>query len=182
LPLDIAWISVARTRRRIRQNYGVFGALLASARRMKNIWRFGFATAVMALSLCTDDIRAGGLADVVGGKETQAATDEAKFEQAKTIRHDLLCIEIAVDQFTVDHNRVPGDTITVKEWQSCLPKEDNGHSPELTTSGKNIFGESYGDQKVDVPPTMPAQTAKAMEGVEVPPDFWPHGNESIANK
>ena len=92
------------------------GALLACATRMRMNARIVIGIAIALLSTGNREIHASGLGQIVGDKQPAKATsDAATLEQAKVVRRDLLLIDIAVNQFTIDHNRMPGHTMTVKE-------------------------------------------------------------------
>src|SRR5438445_9892126 len=66
-----------------------------------------------------------------------------KRSQASKILNDLRMIDGAVDQYAIETSRKSGDTVTVPDWTNYLKKDTR-----LYLTGQNLFGETYGSQKV----------------------------------
>lgn len=74
-----------------------------------------------------------------------------KRAQAARIMNDLRLIDSAVDQYAIETNRSPGFVVGTADWTSYLKK-----GTILYTTGKDVLGNSYGQQQVDTPPSVPA--------------------------
>ena len=59
----------------------------------------------------------------------------------------------------------------MKQWQSAIP-DDEETARDLKATGKNIFGDNYGDQKADVPPSIPSHTWEKVKTAKVESGFW----------
>lgn len=83
-----------------------------------------------------------------------------KRSQASRIINDLRLIDSAIDQYAIETNKMSGQTVNVADWTNYLKKGSN-----LYTTGKDIFGNSYGNQKVDTIPSVPSATKNALSDV-----------------
>src|SRR3982750_421934 len=66
-----------------------------------------------------------------------------KRAQASRVLNDLRLIDSAVDQYAIETNKTSGSTVNVTDWTNYLKK-----STTLWTTGKDIFGNTYGNQTV----------------------------------
>ena len=93
-----------------------------------------------------------------------------KRSQASRIVNDLRMIDAAVDQYAVETNRSPGNTVAVTDWTNYLKK-----GTVLYNSGKSLLGSSYGVQTVDTIPQVPASDLAVLSDV-AGTGFWsPYG-------
>src|ERR1051325_5765587 len=76
-----------------------------------------------------------------------------KRSQATKILNDLRMIDGVVDQYAFETGRATGFTVTTTDWVAYVKKDTL-----LYNTGKDIFGNSYGDQTVDTLPMVPAST------------------------
>ena len=77
-----------------------------------------------------------------------------KRSQASKIINDLRLIDSAMDQYAIETGKKTNDPIAVVDWTNYLKKDT-----VLYATGKDLFGDDYGDQTVDSHPVVPA-TAK----------------------
>jgi prepilin-type N-terminal cleavage/methylation domain-containing protein len=89
-----------------------------------------------------------------------------KRSQASRIINDLRLIDSAVDQYAIETNKTSGATVAVTDWTNYLKKGTN-----LYTTGNDILGYSYGPQKVDSLPSVPAASKLALSDV-TDATFW----------
>ncbi|HEX8680393.1 MAG TPA: prepilin-type N-terminal cleavage/methylation domain-containing protein [Chthoniobacterales bacterium] len=89
-----------------------------------------------------------------------------KRSQASRIINDLRLIDSAVDQYAIETNKTSGATVAVADWTNYLKKGTN-----LYLTGKDLFGNSYSDQKVDSLPKVPSSTYDNLLDV-TGPEFW----------
>ena len=89
-----------------------------------------------------------------------------KRSQASRIINDLRLIDSAVDQYAIETNKKSGDTVKVSDWTNYLKKGTN-----LFSTGKDILGNDYNDQKVDSLPGVPASSKTALSDV-TDTTFW----------
>jgi prepilin-type N-terminal cleavage/methylation domain-containing protein len=89
-----------------------------------------------------------------------------KRSQASRILNDLRLIDSAVDQYAIETNKISGATVGVTDWTNYLKKGTN-----LYTTGKDLFGNAYGSQKVDTLPSVPTTTKNALSDV-TDNTFW----------
>jgi prepilin-type N-terminal cleavage/methylation domain-containing protein len=89
-----------------------------------------------------------------------------KRSQAAKILNDLRLIDAAVDQYAIESSKKGGDAVAVTDWTNYLKKDTN-----LFLTGKDLFGNDYGDQVVDQLPAVPAQ-AKADLAPVADNSFW----------
>jgi prepilin-type N-terminal cleavage/methylation domain-containing protein len=83
-----------------------------------------------------------------------------KRSQASRIINDLRLIDSAVDQYAIETNKATGATVNVADWTNYLKKGTN-----LYVTGKDIFGNSYGNQAVDTIPKVPTNTKNNLSDV-----------------
>jgi prepilin-type N-terminal cleavage/methylation domain-containing protein len=89
-----------------------------------------------------------------------------KRSQASRILNDLRLIDAAVDQYAIENNKAGATPVNVTDWTAYLK---NGTVLQLT--GKDIFGDDYGQQTVDIIPKVPASAYAALSDV-APQTFW----------
>ena len=94
-----------------------------------------------------------------------------KRSQASRILNDLRLIDSAVDQYAIENNKASGSTVNIQDWTAYLKA-----GTALYQTGNDIFGRTYGNQKVDSIPKVPTQTQADLADV-APSSFWsPYGN------
>jgi len=89
-----------------------------------------------------------------------------KRSQASKILNDLRLIDSAVDQYAIETTKATGAAVTVADWTNYLKKDTN-----LYATGKDLFGQDYGDQVVDSHPSVPAATKTSLSDV-TDNSFW----------
>src|SRR5437660_5038235 len=89
-----------------------------------------------------------------------------KRSQASRIINDLRLIDSAVDQYAIETNKTSGSTVAVSDWTNYLKKGTN-----LYVTGADLFGQTYGPQKVDQLPSVPSVTKSNLSDV-TDPSFW----------
>ena len=89
-----------------------------------------------------------------------------KRSQASRIINDLRLIDSAVDQYAIETNKSGGSAVAVSDWTNYLKK-----GTSLYESGKDILGNDYGAQTVDVLPKVNPTTKTALSDV-VDTTFW----------
>ena len=89
-----------------------------------------------------------------------------KRSQASRIINDLRLIDSAVDQYAIENNKASGATVEIADWTKYLKAGTN-----LAVTGKDLMGESYGAQKVDSLPGVPATTKTNLSDV-TDNTFW----------
>jgi prepilin-type N-terminal cleavage/methylation domain-containing protein len=93
-----------------------------------------------------------------------------KRSQASKILNDLRMIDAAVDQYAIETNRTTGNTVAVVDWTNYVKK-----GSILYNTGKDLFGNDYGAQTVDVIPQVPSNDYTALSDV-AGTGFWsPYG-------
>src|SRR3954447_5981091 len=80
-----------------------------------------------------------------------------KRSQASRIVNDLRLIDSAVDQYAIETNKKSGDSVNTADWTNYLKAGTN-----LYLTGRDILGNSYGVQKVDSLPAVPANTKTSL--------------------
>ena len=83
-----------------------------------------------------------------------------KRSQASRIINDLRLIDSAVDQYAIETNKSTGSVVAVSDWTNYLKKGTN-----LYMTGKDIFGNDYGQQTVDTLPRVPTATKNNLSDV-----------------
>jgi prepilin-type N-terminal cleavage/methylation domain-containing protein len=89
-----------------------------------------------------------------------------KRSQASRIINDLRLIDNAVDMYAIENSKKGGDPVPVSEWTKYMKIGTN-----LSRSGTDILGTSYGPQTVDVIPRVATSTYQALSDV-APDPFW----------
>ena len=89
-----------------------------------------------------------------------------KRSQATRILNDLRLIDAAVDQYAIETNRSTGNAVTYSDWREYLKK-----GTALYNTGKDLLGNTYGDQTVDSIPKVTTAAFNALSDV-APSDFW----------
>ena len=89
-----------------------------------------------------------------------------KRAQASRVLNDLRLIDSAVDQCAIETNKTTGTAVAVSDWTNYLKK-----NTVLWTSGKDLFGNTYGAQTVDTLPKVPGSTWTSLSDV-ADASFW----------
>jgi prepilin-type N-terminal cleavage/methylation domain-containing protein len=89
-----------------------------------------------------------------------------KRSQATRILNDLRMIDSAVDQYAIETNRSTGASVAFSDWQRYLKKDSS-----LYNTGKDLLGNTFGDQTVDSLPGVPHNSFEALSDV-APLEFW----------
>jgi len=89
-----------------------------------------------------------------------------KRAQASRVLNDLRLIDSAVDQYAIETNKTTGAACNVADWTNYLKK-----NTVLWTTGKDLFGNTYGNQSVDTLPKVPASTWTSLSDV-ADASFW----------
>ena len=93
-----------------------------------------------------------------------------KRAQASRVLNDLRLIDSAVDQYAIETNKTTNAAVNVTDWTNYLKKNTT-----LWTTGKDLFGNTYGTQSVDTLPKVPTSTYNNLSDV-ADPAFWsPYG-------
>jgi prepilin-type N-terminal cleavage/methylation domain-containing protein len=89
-----------------------------------------------------------------------------KRSQASKILNDLRMIDGAVDQYAIDTSKKSGDVVTVADWTNYLKKDTR-----LFLTGRDLFGNDYGTQTVDILPSVPPTAYASLSDV-ADTTFW----------
>jgi prepilin-type N-terminal cleavage/methylation domain-containing protein len=89
-----------------------------------------------------------------------------KRAQASRILNDLRLIDSAVDQYAIETNRSTGSAVAVTDWTNYLKKNS-----VLWSTGKDLFGNTYGVQSVDSLPKVPNAAWGTLSDV-ADASFW----------
>jgi prepilin-type N-terminal cleavage/methylation domain-containing protein len=89
-----------------------------------------------------------------------------KRTQAAKILNDLRMIDAAVDQYAIETSKSSGVTVGVTDWTNYVKKDTT-----LYTTGKDMFGDTYGAQTVDSLPKVPASAWTSLSDV-ADATFW----------
>ena len=89
-----------------------------------------------------------------------------KRSQASRILNDLRMISAAVDQYAIENNKKGEDTVPVEAWTAYLKKDT-----PLYATGRDLFGNDYGQQVVDTIPSVPGGAFNTLSDV-APSTFW----------
>ncbi len=92
-----------------------------------------------------------------------------KRSQASKILNDLRLIDAAVDQYAIEYNKPTATTVPIAAWTQYLKKDTS-----LYTTGKDLFQNSYSDQKVDSLPAVPSATYATLSDVADTTFFAPY--------
>jgi prepilin-type N-terminal cleavage/methylation domain-containing protein len=94
-----------------------------------------------------------------------------KRSQAAKVLNDLRMIDAAVDQYAIETSKTGGVTVDVTDWTNYVKKDTT-----LFTTGKDLFGNDYGAQKVDSLPKVPDSAWASLSDV-ADDAFWsPYGH------
>jgi prepilin-type N-terminal cleavage/methylation domain-containing protein len=89
-----------------------------------------------------------------------------KRSQASKILNDLRLIDAAVDQYAIETAKASGSSVAIADWTNYLKKDTN-----LYATGKDLFGNDFGDQTVDTLPSVPAASRATLSDV-TDSAFW----------
>jgi prepilin-type N-terminal cleavage/methylation domain-containing protein len=89
-----------------------------------------------------------------------------KRSQASRIINDLRLIDSAVDQYAIETSKITGAAVDVTDWTNYLKKDTN-----LFVTGKDILGNDYGAQTVDILPAVNPTSKTALSDV-TDDAFW----------
>ena len=89
-----------------------------------------------------------------------------KRSQATKVINDLRMIDSAMDQYAIETGKKTDDPIAVADWTNYVKKDSM-----LYNTGKDLFGNTYGDQTVDSLPKIPSATHAALSDV-ADTAFW----------
>jgi prepilin-type N-terminal cleavage/methylation domain-containing protein len=89
-----------------------------------------------------------------------------KRAQASRILNDLRLIDSAVDQYAIETNKQTAAAVAVTDWTNCLKKNS-----VLWATGKDLFGNPYGQQAVDSLPAVPSTAKNSLSDV-TDSTFW----------
>ena len=89
-----------------------------------------------------------------------------KRAQATRVVNDLRLIDSAIDQYAIETSKATGATVSVPDWTNYLKKGSN-----LYSTGKDVFGNAFGNQQVDKIPSVPTATKAALSDV-TDVSFW----------
>ena len=90
-----------------------------------------------------------------------------KRSQATQVLEDLRQIDSAVDQWAIENNKAGGSAVT---WADVQKYIKNG-TRLYTSGGKDILGNAFTINAVDVAPQVNTATYTALSDV-APADFW----------
>ena len=83
-----------------------------------------------------------------------------KRSQASRIINDLRLIDNACDMYAIENNKSTGNPVNVADWTKYMKAGTN-----LYLTGKDILGNSYGNQTVDSIPKVSDSTYNALSDV-----------------
>jgi prepilin-type N-terminal cleavage/methylation domain-containing protein len=89
-----------------------------------------------------------------------------KRSQASRILNDLRLIDAAVDQYAIETNKPSNAPVAVTDWTNYLKKNSS-----LYNTGKDLFGNTYGQQTVDTLPSVPSASKNSLSDV-ADTNFW----------
>jgi prepilin-type N-terminal cleavage/methylation domain-containing protein len=89
-----------------------------------------------------------------------------KRSQASKILNDLRLIDAAVDQYAIETSKSTGSDALVADWTTYLKRDTL-----LYNTGADLFGNPYGDQKIDTLPSVPTGAYNTLSDV-APSAFW----------
>jgi prepilin-type N-terminal cleavage/methylation domain-containing protein len=93
-----------------------------------------------------------------------------KRSQAAKVLNDLRMIDSAVDQYAIETSKSTGSAVAVTDWSNYVKKDTT-----LYVTGKDLFGDDYGQQTVDSLPKVPANAWSTLSDV-ADISFWsPYG-------
>jgi prepilin-type N-terminal cleavage/methylation domain-containing protein len=89
-----------------------------------------------------------------------------KRTQAGRVLNDLRMIDSAVHQYAIETNRPGGFAVGTADWTNYLKVDTN-----LYLTGKDILGNTFGQQAVDSVPKVPTNSYNALSDV-ADAAFW----------
>jgi prepilin-type N-terminal cleavage/methylation domain-containing protein len=89
-----------------------------------------------------------------------------KRSQASRIINDLRLIDAAVDQYAIENNKQTGAAVDTADWIAYMKK-----GSAIYNTAQDLFGDDYGNQKVDSLPSVPTSAFNTLSDV-APKDFW----------
>ena len=89
-----------------------------------------------------------------------------KRTQAGRVLNDLRMIDSAVHQYAIETNRSGGFAVGTADWTNYLKVDTN-----LYLTGKDILGNTFGEQGVDSIPKVPIASFNALSDV-ADASFW----------
>jgi prepilin-type N-terminal cleavage/methylation domain-containing protein len=89
-----------------------------------------------------------------------------KRTQAGRVLNDLRMIDSAVHQYAIETNREGGFAVGTADWTNYLKIDTN-----LYLTGKDILGNTFGQQTVDSVPKVPINSYNALSDV-ADVSFW----------
>ena len=89
-----------------------------------------------------------------------------KRAQAGSVRIDLRLIDNAMDQYGAENGLQIGSAVSVAAWRAYLKP-----NTRLYTYNTDLFGDTYGDQKIGTLPTVPS-TVWDMTTDVCDSNFW----------
>jgi prepilin-type N-terminal cleavage/methylation domain-containing protein len=89
-----------------------------------------------------------------------------KRSQASRVLNDLRSIDSAVDQYALENHKVDGMAVDDADWKAYLK-----HGTNLYDTGKDVFGNPYGQQYVGQTPRVPNLAKVALSDV-TDDAFW----------
>jgi len=92
-----------------------------------------------------------------------------KRSQATRTLNDLRMIDAAIEQYAIEHSRMSGTPVTVPQWTVYLKS-----GTPLYNTGKDLFGNDFGVQTVDLLPKVPASAWNTLSDVAGTDFFSPY--------
>ena len=89
-----------------------------------------------------------------------------KRSQASRILNDLRLIDGALDMYAIETSKSSGNPVNIADWTKYIKAGTN-----LYLTGKDILGNSYGNQTVDSIPRVSDPSYNALSDV-APASFW----------
>ena len=83
-----------------------------------------------------------------------------KRSQASRVINDLRLIDNACDMYAIENNKSTGNPVNVADWTKYMKAGTN-----LYLTGKDILGNTYGNQTVDSIPKVSDSTYNALSDV-----------------
>jgi type II secretory pathway pseudopilin PulG len=92
---------------------------------------------------------------------------EMKEHKARRVKDDLVALNAAIEHYALDNGKSAG----VQPSFADLSKYLDPATDVYRSSGKDIFGDSYGPFVVGERPSVPAKTGKRLSDI-AGPDYW----------
>jgi prepilin-type N-terminal cleavage/methylation domain-containing protein len=94
-----------------------------------------------------------------------------KRAQASRVVNDLRLISAAVDQYALENSKLAGTPVATLDWAAFMKR-----GSVLYSTGKDVFGQDYGVQTVDLEPLVPLFTWNSLSDVADTNFFSPFGH------